>query len=303
MWLQAIGAGIGLIVASFRLPGGDDLYRYYLPFVQGCLDCGYVPYFGKWFLWPMKLLPGYPYSWFVWTIISVLGFMVLAHYTEVNPFMLLISFPMLGQIWLGQIDVLVCLGLVVLLYSKNPFWRGAGIILALIKPQLTLLPIFLLIFLEDPRTRMKLLVVPLAVILASFFVYGFNWPIAWVRNALTDLPIHVWRLASMDVWRIGILLAPLPLLLNTKRKRFLAGLYVSSLATPFSGVYSYVIFVLFDVKSWSIVLSYGWLLGFFFWRETAMRFAWILPLGMLIHLLYVEWRDKWSARASQSEAQ
>ena len=296
IWMQAIGAGIGLIFASLRLPGGDDLYRYYIPFAQGCLDCGYIPYYGKWFLWPMILLPGYPYAWFVWTIICVLSFMVLAHHTEVNPFWLMISFPMLGQIWLGQIDVLICLGLVVLLRVKNPYWCGVGIILALMKPQLTVLPVFLLILLERPRTWVKLLIVPVLVVIASFFVYGLEWPIAWVNNALADLPVHVWRLASIDVWRFGIFLIPVPLLFRASRKRLLAGLYVSSLATPFYGVYSYVIFLLFETKGWSVVLSYGWLLGFLMWRETAMRFAWILPLGMLIYLLYSEWRERESSR-------
>jgi len=142
----------------------------------------------------------------------------------------------------------------------------------------------------------KLLIVPVLVVIASFFVYGLGWPIAWVNNALADLPVHVWRLASIDVWRFGIFLIPVPLLFRASRKRLLAGLYVSSLATPFYGVYSYVIFLLFETKGWSVVLSYGWLLGFLMWRETAMRFAWILPLGMLIYLLYSEWRERESSR-------
>jgi len=44
-WIASLGALAELEIATLILPGGDDLYRYYQPFAQGCLDCGYVPYF------------------------------------------------------------------------------------------------------------------------------------------------------------------------------------------------------------------------------------------------------------------
>lgn len=59
-WIAAFGAALGLIIASFQTHGGDDLYRYYLPFSQGCLNCGYVPYYARLFLWPLSWLPEYP---------------------------------------------------------------------------------------------------------------------------------------------------------------------------------------------------------------------------------------------------
>jgi hypothetical protein len=296
MWLAAAGAAIGLIIASFRLPGGDDLYRYYLPFVNGCLDCGYVPYFAQWFLWPMNFLPAYPYAWPVWTIFCVAGFLALAFFSGVNPLLLMVSFPMLGQIWLGQIDFLVSLGLVLLLFGRHPFWRGTGIILALTKPQLTVLPILFSLLLESPRAALKLLIIPLLVLLTSLFVFGLDWPIHWFKNAAIGLPAHVWRLASSDIWKFGIFLTPIPLWVRGKKERLLAGLLISSLATPFYGVYSYIVFLLFDVKWPYVLLSYAWLLGFVFWKETAMRFAWILPLAMLIYLLYTERKLKRPAR-------
>lgn len=287
-WVAAIGAAIGLIFISFRLPGGDDLYRYYLPFIQGCLDCGYVPYYAQWSLLPLHILPDYPLAWAVWTIISVTGFLALAYFTRVNPLWLLISFPMLGQIWLGQVDVLVALGLVIFLLVKNPYLRGVGLILALTKPQLTALPLLLCLFLDSPRLWLKLLLVPAIVAGASLLVFGWDWMLLWLNNATTALPVHVWRLASLDIWRFGIFLIPLPLLFQNTRERLTAGLLVSSLATPFFGVYSYILFLLFDSKWWSVLLSYIWLAAFFLWQESAMRLAWILPLGMLLVMTYAE---------------
>jgi hypothetical protein len=289
-WFAAFGAGIGLIIASLRLYGGDDFYRYYLPFAQGCLDCGYVPYFAKWFLFPISLFPDYPFGWSLWTIISVIGFLVLAYMTRINPLYFFISFPMLGQIWLGQIDLLVAIGLVIFLVSKNDYIRGFGLILALIKPQLTFLPLTLSLFLESPRLLPKLLLVPAVTFFLSLIFFSPTWFIEWIENASTNLPIHIWRLASVDIWRFGIFLSVLPLLFHEKRERLTAGLLVSSLATPYYGVYSYILFLLFDVNIYSVLLSYAWLIALFFWQETAMRLAWVLPLGMLISMLYKKWK-------------
>lgn len=290
-WISAIGAGIGLIIASFRLYGGDDYYRYYLPFAQGCLDCGYVPYFAKWLLFPISFFPEYPFGWSTLTIISVIGFLMLAYITRINPLYFFISFPMFGQIWLGQIDVIIAIGLVVFLFSKNDYMRSVGLILALTKPQLTVLPIALSLLLESPRLLPKLLLAPVVTIFLSLIIFGSTWFIDWIENASANLPVHVWRLASLDIWKIGILLIPLPLLFKEKRERITVGLLVSALATPFYGVYSYVLFLLLDIKWWSVLLSYIWILGFVFWQETAMRLAWVLPFGTLVFLVYVKWKE------------
>jgi hypothetical protein len=139
---------------------------------------------------------------------------------------------------------------------------------------------------------LKLLIVPVFILIISLLIYGLDWPIQWLTNAASGLPAHVWRLASTDIWKIGIFLAPLPLWFQTKRDRLLAGLLVSSLATPFYGVYSYVVFLLFEVKWWSVLLSYAWLLGFVYWQEMAMRFAWFLPLAILMVSIYTEWKAR-----------
>lgn len=283
--MAAVGSAIGLIFISFRLPGGDDLYRYYLPFAQGCLDCGYVPYYAQWFLLPLRLFPGHPFAWGVWTIISTAVFLSLAYVTRVNPLLLFLSFPMLGQVWLGQVDMLVALGLVVFLFGRNPYLRGVGLIFALTKPQLTALPLISCLLLESPRLWFKLLLAPATIFAASLMTFGLGWPVEWFKNAVTALPIHVWRLASLDIWKFGIFITPIVLLFRDPRERLTAGLLVSSLATPFYGVYSYVLFLLFDAKWWGVLLSYVWLLGFSFWQESAMRFAWVLPAGMLLAMI------------------
>jgi hypothetical protein len=290
-WVGAFGAAIGIAIAAFFLPGGDDLYRYYQPFAQGCLNCGFVPYFAQWVLWPLALLK-YPLTWPIWTLFCLAGFMVLVRYTKVNPLLLFISFPMLGQFWLGQIDIIVCIGLVILLFSRNPYIRGLGIAFALAKPQLAGIPILFLVLLEQRRDLWKLFLIPLLIFAASLLVYGLQWPYQWLQNALLSVPVHVWRLASSASWPYGLIFLPAPLLFRDRRQRLLVSLLVSSIATPFFGVYSYVVFLLFELNWWTVILSYIWILAYPLFQANSMYFAFLLPLSLLFFTVLKELKNR-----------
>lgn len=274
------------VIVSFFLPGGDDLYRYYQPFQQGCDICGFVPPFARWFLWPLTVLPAYPLTWPLWTLISVTAFLLLARWTKVNPLLLMLSFPLWGQLWLGQVDWLVACGLVLFLLAKHPALRGFGILLAMVKPQLSALAILALLVQEKPLTILKIIALPLAGFLLSLWLYGIRWPLEWLTGSSAAVPLHQWRLAGLDTWRIGIFFIWLPFLFRDKRQRLVASLLVSSIATPFFGVYSYVIFLLFILPWWAVPVSYVWGLASPWLDINAMRFAWILPLALLAWLFF-----------------
>jgi hypothetical protein len=283
-WIVAIEVALIMVIASFVLPGGQDLYCFYLPFSKGCLRCGFVPYFAQWVLWPLAYIPT-RFAWPVWTSISLAGWLGLCRYTKANPAVALLAFPAFGQMWLGQIDVLVCAGLALALLGKNAYVRGVGIAMALIKPQFSIISIVFLLSRE--REKAKVLAAPIAVAATSLVVFGINWPFEWIANSANHVPTHVWRLASMDFWVVGLLLLWLPLLFNERRARFEAAVLLSAISTPFVGVYSYIIFLVFVRKAWwSIPLSYGWLLAYPFWRAGAMRLVWILPLTLLLNMVY-----------------
>lgn len=275
------------IIASFFLPGGDDLYRFYLPFANGCLNCGFVPYFAEWILWPLSILPP-GLVWPVWTTVTVVGFIGLCWYTRVNPAIVLLSFPAMGQFWLGQIDVIIGLGLAISLLASNPYLRGVGILLALVKPQLTGLAVLILLIHQPRQEIAKVLVIPFVAIMMSFFMYGLTWPIDWLSNSLNNLPVHVWRLASRDIWPYGILFTLTVFVFSSLRPRFEATLMVSSVATPFFSVYSYLILLIFRAPWWSLPLSYVWFLMYPIYGKASMRFAWILPVGLWGYLLVKE---------------
>lgn len=280
------------VIFAFFLPGGDDLYRYYQPFQQGCSSCGFVPPFARWFLWPLTVLPGYPLTWPLWTLIAATAWLLLARWTKVNPLLLMASFPLMGQLWLGQVDWLVALGLALLLLARRPEVRGAGILLAMVKPQLSALAVLALLVQEKPATIARMLVVPMAGFLLSLWIYGLRWPLEWLSGSSAAVPMHQWRLAALDTWRVGIFFIWVPFLFQDARQRLAASLLVSSIATPFFGVYSYVVFLVFSLPWWAAPLSYTWLVAYPWLNINAMRFAWVLPLAMLAWMTINLYRSK-----------
>jgi hypothetical protein len=218
--------------------------------------------------------------------------LITCRLTRVNPAILLVSFPALGQFWLGQIDIVICAGLALGLLAANPYLRGLGVTLALVKPQLAAFAVFLLLIHQPSKNIIKVLLIPLAVFLVSLFVFGLTWPLARLDNAETDLPVHVWRAASRDIWPYGIFLVLTVFIFRTYRSRVEASLIVSSLATPFFGVYSYIVFLIFYAPWWSMPLSYAWLLMYPWLGNGALRFAWILPFSLLSRLFYLEIKNR-----------
>jgi hypothetical protein len=288
-WLAAFSVAAGLMIATFLLPGGGDLYEYYQPFEYGCLNCGYVPPFAQWFLLPL-LVPA-PFTWPVWTLVSTIGFLVIARRTKVNPFLLMVSLPMLAQLWGGQIDIIIVAGLLLLLRERSPYVRGLGVVMALVKPQLSFLALFFLLLQEKRQTLWKILLPPLLLLGLSFVFYGTRWPLTWLQNAVT-LPPHPRRQASADIWPLGIFLIWVPLLFRQPDRRFIASLLLGSISTPFLSLYSYVIFLVFHLPLWAVPVSYAWLLFLPWFGVEANRFAWILPLSILFSLILHELQER-----------
>lgn len=306
-WLIAIEIAIVMVVMTFIRPGGDDIYRYYLPFAQGCLNCGFTPYYSYWILWPLQFIP-MELLWPFWTALTLTGLLLLCRFTGINPIFLLLAYPTFGQVWLGQIDILICLGLTLALLGKSPYTRGAGIALALIKPQYAAVAVFFLLTKE--KQLVKTLIIPAVIFAFSLVVFGVTWPIEWYRNSISNLPPHVWRLAAHDIWWLGALLVWVPFLFKDRRERFEVATIISALSSPVIGVYSYIIFLLFNLKKWwFVLLSYIWVLAYPFLGKSSLRFAWILPVVMLGQILYDKYKTDLStagvrglfARAKRSD--
>ena len=280
---RIIGLEVAVLMAAaaFFLPGGQDLRWYYLPFAEGCLSCGFVPYFFQPLLAPLGLIPG-EVVWPIWTLVSAGTFLWLCTKTGVNPAVLFLTFPFFGQFWLGQVDVVLCFGLYLAFFSKKAVLRGAGYTLLLIKPQVSIMLVVYLLVKENRKELLKVLSIPAVVIVSSLLVFGLDWPVVWVRQAQESIPGHVWKLATEFFWPWGLALLPLPFFFRERKDGAMVSLLVSSLALPFFSVYSYVVFLLLEAPWWVLPVSYVWMLGYPWLGIDSMKFAWVLPLALLV---------------------
>jgi len=279
-----------MTIAAFFLPGGDDLHRFYLPFAQGCLECGFAPYHLSWFLYPITFIPP-RLLWPAWTLFTILSLLWASHRLNTNGLLVLLTFPAIGQIWLGQIDGILAIGLTLALLATNPYVRGIGLLLASVKPHVAGAAILVLLWYD--QNRWKTLVIPVIALLTSLAVWGLDWPIRWLL-ARHEPPLHVWRLATLFPY--GLLAFPSLFWLKGERQRIQGALLASALGMPFYGTYSYVTFLVFATPWWAVPLSYLWLGAYPWYGNRAMRFAWIVPLSLLIHLL---WRNLHTVRSAQ----
>lgn len=285
----AIELTIVITAATLFLPGGEDLHVFYRPFADGCLTCAFNPWHASWILFPLRLIPELV-LWPVWTLLTLLGIIWATRRTGANIAFVLLAFPTIGLIWLGQVDTLLIVGLALALTGKSPYWRGVGLLLASVKPQVT--GIAILVLLWHDKERLKTLIIPALVLIASVAVWGVDWPLRWIASRrVIEMP--VWGLATL--FPVGLIAFGGIFMVKDKQKQVAAALLASALAVPWFGIYSYSVFLVFFAPWWAIPLSYLWAVGYPWYENTALRFAWILPLGLLIALLWPSFVEGWAA--------
>ncbi len=266
-------------LGSYLLPGGQDLYLYYLPFARGCLSCGFAPYHAAWILFPLTLVPE-PLAAPLLTFITLVGLVAIARRVGGNPLVVLLAFPTFAQVWLGQIDVIVAAGLAIALTARSPYWRGAGLVLASIKPQTAGAAILILLWVD--RDRWRVLLLPALVFALSLIVYGPDWPLRWLLESQRP-PEHLWRTATL--YPLGLAAFAALFWLRGRREKMTGALLASALGIPFYGSYAYVTFLPFISPIWAVPASYLWLLAYPLEGRAALHLAWILPLALLLYLL------------------
>ncbi|WP_338066641.1 glycosyltransferase 87 family protein [Herpetosiphon llansteffanensis] len=284
-----------LTIVSFYIPRyGQDLREFYIPFAQGCNDCGFNPYYSRWFFVPLSIIPNNEFAMPIWSFMVFCMMFWLIYKMEVTP-LVIMSFSMIAQYSLGQVDIFLCIGLYLMLKSKNPWVQGLGICFLAIKPQVTALVIVGFLIGQKWSQLWKIVIPPAMMLLLSFLVFGIDWPVRWLTNAQT-LPLHVWRLASSDTWPFALPFIWIPFLFEDRERRVLLSILMMALVSPAFGTYTYIVFILFYPKWWTIVLSYAWLVFLPFDTLYTLRWAWILPLVMIIHICYTNWDESWWMR-------
>lgn len=296
-WISSSIMVLFYIGISFFVDYGGDLYLYYMPFAKGCDDCGFNPYYARWFFAPLMLLPNTFIAWPIWNIVVFAILFWLIYTMDVNP-LIVASFAVIGQFWLGQVDIYLCIGIYLILKHENPLINGIGLCFLAIKPQVMALAMLYLLIGQPWPVLARMLVAPIVMALLSFAVFGIDWPVRWLSNT-QELPVHMWRYSALDTWRFALPFIWVPLLFKQRDLRIVLSIAVMALASPFFGIYTYIVLVLFYPKWWTIPLSYVWVLFIPLAGPTAMRFAWILPLAIIAHICYSNWPQSWWAQRQQ----
>jgi hypothetical protein len=286
---------LALFVASFYLPSDEDLYKYYLPFTQSCFECGFNPWHAMWILLPIRLIP-VSVILPVWVLVSTIGVYWGALKLDVNPALGFLCFPMLGMLWLGQIDAVILIGLMLALISPSPYVRGFGLLLASIKPQISGIPT--LIFLWYDHEHFKTLLIPALFFAATTVAWGVDWPIRWLLSDPEPSP-HVWRMGNL--YPAGMIAFAAIFLVKGLREKIVVSLYAAAIGLPWFGSYSHMIFLAFFMPWWALPLSWAWALATPSMGDYALRLTWLLPLGLLIYKVTPVVKSWRAARQNPSE--
>ncbi len=243
-----------------------------------------MPYFAYWFLWPLGLF-SHKVMYFFLVAFSSGVFLAIAYRRRVSPLIILLSFPAMAQLWVGQIDAFIALGLGLAfgLFSQNYYWRGLGLVMAFIKPQLSLLAVIVLLW-QAPKKFLRLLPVPIIVALFSFIQFGLDWPLEWLKRA-QNLPTHEYRQTAQMLFPYSLVFLLAPFFLKDKDKQLQAALVASAFLPQYS-IYSYVVFMVFLKPTiwWLVPLSFMWL-PFYPWLGSQAHIVQIVfPLVVLIFL-------------------
>jgi hypothetical protein len=199
------------------------------------------------------------------------------------------SFAFAWTLLYGQIDGLVVGGLALAwwaLQQERPVLLGAGLILASIKPQLSL-PLGLALWWWSPG-RVKSLLIPALVVGASLLQWGW-WVPEWLQNLgstqdLTDLSRNVswWPVLKWWVWLIWM---PIIMLRLPRPRKLIAIAAGTALTVPYFPFPSIILLLVLPIPWWIWALSQIPFLTVWFGYEIypIMR---ILPLSLLLWAIY-----------------
>jgi hypothetical protein len=276
-------------IALYFLPSGFDILVNYQQFLTGSVIMNY-PYWAHWLLAPLLWLP-FKLNYIALVIIVLVGSLFLLRETGGNPWQLLLSFPLMWVIYYGQTEWIVAAGLLLMwqgLRRRSTLLMGLGLLLASLKPHIAGPAALLMLWqLKDWRLQLKSLWLMGPVFLLSLLVFGWGWPLEWLRTVLDPFYIHYPN--SSSLWALvgpwGLLLwIPALLVRLPDRSRVMLFLTTSMLTMPYVPAYSHLILYFFSMP-WAL-----WFLNYIPWLQAVVgtdiyKFNFIVPavISLLIY--------------------
>ena len=293
LWL---GVLIGLIIMTVILPGGYDGWLYYF---QAWREQTTAPAWVHLLLAPITLLPEYPAPW-RWTVVVILT--ALAIRLAVMLFggrwvWVVMGVPFLWTIWLGQIEFIailgVMLGWLVIGYQIHPLWMGVAGIALITKVQVGwgIIALFAFWMILERRWRDMLwaIVTGGVILLITLIVYP-NWIPFWLDSLRQLSPSGRYFDSSILPFGLlawGVALMPISMT-RLSRLRLVAA--ATLLGSPYFA--NYHCLTVMSISSNPMYWLVSWLTVIPMVIADNQRFAWIIPLAILINEGVQAWRER-----------
>lgn len=240
--VAVLGCLIGFSAATFILSGGIDAGLFYMrPYWPGTTAPAWVHLLTA----PFVPLP-WPLPWTALVALSVVGIWAAQRVWGDAPWwMILLSVPMVWNIWIGQIEILpvwgATIGWLVVTRRIAPVWLGLALILLAVKSQVGVGLGLLYTFWVWRDYGLKALVAPaglaLSVIAITVAIYG-NWIPDYLHSLAGLAPQEqMWNAAVF--FPFGLLAIPVALMpiRMSRRRRTRMVAAATLLASPYFGTY------------------------------------------------------------------
>lgn len=220
-------------------------------------DSLWHPYWARWIFQALNILSEQT-TFILLSLVSIAMLYFAIRVFEGRHWMVFTSFAFAWTLYYGQIDSLVVGGLAFAWWAlkrDRPILMGGGLILASIKPQISL-PLILIIWWWSPN-KLKSLVIPLIVFLISLAQWGF-WVQEWLQKITeTDMLVSLSR--NLSLWPLTgpviLLIWPLILWLPLPQEKKLIAIAAGTAMTfPYFPLPSSILFLAMPVPAWIYAL-------------------------------------------------
>lgn len=289
-WVLGLGIVVGCLINFNKGISGFDWIFFYYPQAQQVSDGTLLnPLWIYFVIKPISLLP-LPISYLVFLLLNLGMFWFGSQLAGGNRYLLLISFPAFWMLWFGQLDGFVLFGTALglaALRSDKPILMGIAILALLVKPHVGA-PLALLYFVWLPK-RDALLTL-LLVFGLSLIVWGWDWPIIWVRNILTiQEKFYVPQTTNISLFPYGLLAWLAILIPKTPLDRVKVALSATLLSVPYAATYSILPLLVLPQPWWLYLIgSLPFFLG-----PNGYRLTMLVPILTIILVIYPPLKAKY----------
>jgi hypothetical protein len=266
-WAISVIVAVAVWLIYVTVGSGLDFFGGYRDLVLGAdlssPDFGvYAPPWLAPILAPFILLPD-RIGFALFLAFSIFSILFTIRFLKGRPIPLLLSAQLSWILWWGQIDALAILGLGLawVAYEKKSWvLMTLASLLALLKPQVSLIPVLLLWWWLG-KERWKTLLLSAILFAASLLVWGL-WPI-WMVSKIIAFAGN----RSYEPWNTSLGLAAIPLFipalfipLSSRSERLKAITATAMLVSPYMPYYSTLVLLCFPLSWWAYPFA---LLGYF----------------------------------------